>query len=141
MIDLQKYRQIALKFKDATNLLWNRVSFITPAEIFAGEADLQAYEKEYDRLEQANRSAQNELTLESERLPEEEYTNLSRQISAVDDLFWNVDKKLWVIDDVITNLRKIEEAFEDREATKLFNDIRSINLEESCMRLSRLKLQ
>ena len=40
MIDFKKYETVAAKLTSAANTLWNKVTFITVADILAGDVDL-----------------------------------------------------------------------------------------------------
>jgi hypothetical protein len=73
-----------------------------------------------------------EASRKIESYAEEEYEGELEEIdNELDDLFRVVSNKLDAVDDVISDLRKIEEKSEEVDYPKLFGDISFMKVEES----------
>lgn len=138
MINFEKYKRAFGELNDSTNSLWNKVSFITPAEILEGEVDLLSLDKICWNLKDKSSDFRRALSKEMESMPEDEYFDkYEQEHNETEDLFYKVDDKLDLIDSVISNLKEIEDKFEESEARGKFQDITRIHLGES-IRLRRL---
>lgn len=137
MINFKKYKRAFNELNDSANSLWNKVSFTTPAEILEGEVDLGAFDKICWSLKDTSSNFRQALSKEMDAIPEDEYFDkYEQEHNETDDLFYRVDDKLDIIDSVISNLREIEDKFEESEARGKFQDITRIHLDES-IRLRR----
>ena len=141
MIDFKKYETVAAKLTAAANALWNKVTFITVADILAGDVDLRELDRKCWELMDANSNATRSLSREVDSVPEDEYFEKYEDLhSATEDLLYESSGKLSVIDTIISALRSIEEKAEEDNFKDKFSDIQQINLGESVIRLERITM-
>jgi hypothetical protein len=142
MIDFKKYETVAAKLTSAANALWNKVTFITVAEILAKDVDLRELDRKCWDLKTINSNAVRSLSNDVNSVSEEEYSERYEALhNTTEDLLYVSAGKLNVIDSVISELRKIDDDAEEENFLDKFKDIQPINLHESIIRLERISIQ
>ena len=130
--EFAKYYSITKKLKTQANALWSTVSFITVADIVNRDIDLQELDRKCWDLKKIEMDSRREASRKIEGYAEEEYEGELEEIdNELDELFRVVSNKLDAVDDVISDLRKIEEKSEEGDYLKLFGDISFMKVEES----------
>jgi len=141
MIDFKKYETVAAKLTSAANALWNTVTFITVAEILAKEVDLRELDRKCWDMKTINSNTVRSLSNDVNSVSEEEYSERYESLhNTTEDLLYVSAGKLDVIDSIISELRKIDEAAEEENFLDKFKDIQQINLAESVIRLERITM-
>jgi hypothetical protein len=131
MINFQKYESVAAKLTKSTNSLWSKVTFISVSDILSNEVDLQAMDKLCWELKDLSSSATRALSKDVDSLPEDEYFDKYEDMHIqTENLFYAVDKKLDVIDLIISSLREIQDKSEEDNFNSHFEDIAKINIDE-----------
>lgn len=112
--------------------MWSKVSFISVADVIGGEVDLQSLDRQCWDLKRVEMDMSREASRKVQTYSEDEYEGELEEIdNELYDLFMGVSNKLDAIDDVISNLKKIEEKAEEENYRDLFGDITSIKVDES----------
>lgn len=128
----EKYYQVIEKLTRAANAMWSKVSFISVADVIGGEVDLQSLDRQCWDLKRVEMDMRREASRKMQTYSEDEYEGELEEIdNELDDLFMGVSNKLDAIDDIISNLKKIEEKAEEENYRDLFGDITSIKVDES----------
>lgn len=139
MIDFKKYETVAAKLTSAANALWNKVTFITVADILAGDVDLTGLDKKCWELMDVNSNAMRSLSKEVDSVPEDEYFEKYEDLhNATENLLYQSSDKLNAIDIIISAFREIEYKADEDNFKDKFGDIQQINLGESVIRLERI---
>jgi hypothetical protein len=135
----EKYYQIIEKLKRSTNSLWSKVSFISVAEVINSEVDLRELDQLCWNLKTTEMDSRREAYRKIESYPDDEYDGELEEIdNELDDLFRLISNKLDAVEVIIDSLKKIEEKSEEENYLDLFNDLSSIQLDES---VSHIKLK
>ena len=141
MIDFKKYETVAAKLTSAANALWNKVTFITVADILAGDVDLTGLDKKCWELMDVNSNAMRSLSKEVDSVPEDEYFEKYEDLhNATENLLYQSSDKLSAIDIIISAFREIEYKADEDNFKDNFGDIQQINLGESVIRLERITM-
>ena len=129
----EKYYRGAERLGSAANSLWAKVTFISVAEIVSAEVDLKELDRQCWTLKDAEREMNREVSRKMDSYPEEEYFDgdLERIDGELYDLFSAVSGKLDAIDEVITALSNLSDQAETENYAARFEDISSIQIEES----------
>ena len=142
VINFQKYESVAAKLTNSANSLWSKVTFISVSDVISNEVDLRAMDKSCWELMDLSSSSTRALSKEVDSLSEDEYFDKYEDMHIqTEDLFYKVDKKLDVIDMIISSLREIQDKSEEDDFNARFEDISKINIDESIsfIRLNRFK--
>lgn len=141
MINFKKYETVAEKLTSAANALWNKVTFITVADILAGDVDLTGLDKKCWELMDVNSNAMRSLSKEVDSVPEDEYFEKYEDLhNATENLLYQSSDKLNAIDIIISAFREIEYKADEDNFKDKFGDIQQINLGESVIRLERITM-
>lgn len=141
MINFQKYEKAAAQLSQAANALWNKVTFITVADILAGDVDLTGLDKKCWELMDVNSNAMRSLSKEVDSVPEDEYFEKYEDLhNATENLLYQSSDKLNAIDIIISAFREIEYKADEDNFKDKFGDIQQINLGESVIRLERITM-
>lgn len=128
---LIKYSEIAKDYIKKANSLWGKVNFINVAEVLKSEIDLSELSRLNQNLHLESYSKKSEFTKYIDSLSEEEYDLIYEEQSKVEDLFYLVDSKFGIIDNILYELSKLSEKSEEDEYLKKFEDAVSLNVNES----------
>jgi hypothetical protein len=140
MVDFSKYEEIAQRLDKHAEALWTRVTFITVADILAGDVDLSQLNSKYWELTRLVSDSTKSLNAQIDKIPEDDYWGeIEDEHNRVGDLFSKVEKKVDLVDSVISGLRRIEEDIEESEAASLFKGESDLTLESrNWLRVERL---
>jgi hypothetical protein len=135
----EKYYQIIEKLKRSTNSLWSKVSFISVAEVINSEVNLRELDQLCRNLKTIEMDSSREASRKIESYPDKDYEGELEEIdNELDDLFRIISNKLDAVDVIIDNLKKIKEKSKEENYLDLFNDLSSIQLDES---VSHIKIK
>jgi|688.fasta_scaffold515940_1 hypothetical protein len=140
MVDFSKYEEIAQRLDKNAESLWKRATFITVADILAGDVDLGLLNDKYWELTRLVSDSMKSLNAQIDKIPEDEYWGeIEDEHNRVGDLFSKVEKKIDLVDSVISGLRRIEEDIEESETASLFKGESDLTLEsQNWLSLKRL---
>jgi hypothetical protein len=128
---LLKYFEIAKDYNKKANSLWSKVNFINVAEVLNNETNLSELSKLPWKIQQEAYLKKTELGNYADSLSEQERDLMYDEISDVENLFYLVDSKFGIIDDIIYDLNKVAEKSEEKEYLKKFGDSTPLNISES----------
>ncbi len=132
MFNLDQYINLYKKINSQANAIWNKVNFITIAEVINSEVDLDQIDKHIWALKDSLTKLGREIRKQFDQMEEDDYyENWEDADTTLSDLDNAVDNKLSAVDDIVSKLKDISYKSEEDEYLNMFKDIDQINITES----------